>query len=77
MTCTGLPTSPKLGNCKCSDKPGPPNKDMYITEMMNQFNGAKRHDPQMLMDHIKDEHPHLVKRVRPKLPIASTPSKKW
>ncbi|KAG0555472.1 hypothetical protein KC19_12G171600 [Ceratodon purpureus] len=71
MSCSKLPTSPKLGKCDCPGKPGPPSSDMYVTEMMNQFNGAQRHDPQMLMDHIKDDHPHLVKRVRPKLPLSA------
>lgn len=72
MACSALPTSPKLGNCTCPAKPGPPSDDMYVTEMMNQYNGrGDRHDPQMLIDHIKQDHPHLVKRVRPKLPLSA------
>ena len=70
LSCKALPTSPKLGKCDCPAKPGPPSSDMYVTEHMNQFNGAERHDPQMLVDHIKDCHPHLVKRVTPKLPLS-------
>lgn len=69
-SCAALPTSPKLGKCACPSKPGPPSSDMYVTEMMNQYNGAQRHDPQMLLDHIKEDHPHLVKRVSPKLPLS-------
>ncbi|XP_024358064.1 uncharacterized protein [Physcomitrium patens] len=71
MSCSSTARSPSQGRCECLTKPGPPTESMYVTEHMNQYNGALRHDPQPLMDHIKEEHPQLVKRVAPKLPTSA------
>ncbi|KAG0555519.1 hypothetical protein KC19_12G174900 [Ceratodon purpureus] len=63
--------SPKIGKCHCPSGPGPPNSNPYISVCKNEFNGAKKHDPQFLEQHIKTEHPRLVKRVHPPKPYSA------
>jgi hypothetical protein len=42
--------------------------DLGLQILIHIFNGAKQHDPQFLEEHIKEEHPRLVKRVHPLKP---------
>ena len=56
--CQTSPTTPRLQSRK-----------LYKTEKMNQYNELEGKDARMLLDHDKEDHSHLVKRVKPKLPL--------
>ncbi|XP_024357714.1 uncharacterized protein [Physcomitrium patens] len=63
--------SPKIGLCACPENPGPPNANPYETECRTEYNGAKKNDAQFLEEHIKTEHPRLVKHLHPCLPFSA------
>ncbi|KAG0621296.1 hypothetical protein M758_3G009000 [Ceratodon purpureus] len=47
--------------------PRPPSRKLYKTEKYNELEGSDTR--MMLSDREKEDHSHLVKRVRPKLPL--------
>jgi hypothetical protein len=65
--------SPRLGICDCINKPCRPCNNPFRTTSELEYNGARRPDYQLLDDHVKSEHPRLVKRLQPNLSMSMLP----
>ncbi|CAK9270143.1 unnamed protein product [Sphagnum jensenii] len=65
--------SPRLGICDCINKPHAPCNNPFRTTSELEYNGARRPEYRLLDDHVKSEHPRLVKRLQHNLSMSMLP----
>ncbi|KAH9567802.1 hypothetical protein CY35_03G045000 [Sphagnum magellanicum] len=65
--------SPRLGICDCVNKPCAPCNNPFRTTSELEYNGARRPNYRLLDDHVKSEHPRLVKRLQHNLSTSMLP----
>ncbi|CAM6089104.1 unnamed protein product [Calypogeia fissa] len=58
------------GDCLFSERARMPCDDMFHTTHDIEYNGGRRTEPQVLEDHLRADHPRLVKKVPPLNPVA-------